>query len=67
MRHTKKTALIAMAFTVGLAMTACTNSDTQKDADSIGSKTQAVESDNNNTETTDHVKKIATAYGYAKP
>ena len=45
MKHTKKTALIAMAFTIGLAMTGCTNSDTQKDADSTGTKTQAVDTD----------------------
>ena len=32
-----------MAFTVGLAMTACTNSDNQKEADSTGTKTQAAD------------------------
>ena len=43
MKHTKKTVLIALLLTASSVMTACTNSDAQKDADSTGSKTQAVE------------------------
>ena len=62
MKHTKKTALIAVAFTIGLAMTGCTNSGTQKDVDSAGTETKVVDADKE-TEDMDNPVGIYAYYG----